>query len=67
GIPDHLQNGIFDMFRKLENNSDATGIGLALVKKIINYYKGDIWLSSEEGRGTTFFFTINKNLDYGTP
>ncbi|WP_422858833.1 sensor histidine kinase [Flagellimonas sp. S174] len=67
GIPEHLQAGIFDMFRKLENNSDATGIGLALVKKIINYYKGDIWLSSEEGSGTTFFFTINKDLDYGTP
>ncbi|MEM8845711.1 MAG: ATP-binding protein [Bacteroidota bacterium] len=67
GIPEHLQNGLFDMFRKLENNSDATGIGLALVKKIINYYKGDIWLSSEEGSGTTFFFTISKDLDYGTP
>ncbi|MEM9077124.1 MAG: HAMP domain-containing sensor histidine kinase [Bacteroidota bacterium] len=67
GIPEHLQAGIFDMFRKLENNLDATGIGLALVKKIINYYKGDIWLSSEEDSGTTFFFTINKDLDYGTP
>ncbi|WP_240751469.1 sensor histidine kinase [Flagellimonas onchidii] len=62
GIPKHLQNGIFGMFKKLENNSGATGIGLALVKKIINYYKGDIWLSSEEGRGTTFFFTIKNNI-----
>ncbi len=58
GIPKHLQTGIFDMFKKLENDSNATGIGLALVKKIINYYKGDIWLSSEEGMGTTFYFTI---------
>ncbi|MCL6267150.1 sensor histidine kinase [Flagellimonas myxillae] len=64
GIPKHLQDGIFGMFKKLENNSGATGIGLALVKKIINYYKGDIWLSSKEGKGTTFFFTIkNKNND----
>ena len=61
GIPKHLQDGIFGMFKKLENNSSATGIGLALVKKIINYYKGDIWLSSEEGKGTTFFFTIKNN------
>ncbi|MCL6274712.1 ATP-binding protein [Muricauda sp. 2012CJ35-5] len=60
GIPKHLQNGIFGMFKKLENNSDATGIGLALVKKIINYYEGDIWLSSQEDMGTTFFFTIKK-------
>ncbi|MGX1928610.1 sensor histidine kinase [Flagellimonas sp. 2504JD4-2] len=61
GIPKHLQTGIFGMFKKLENNSGATGIGLALVKKIINYYKGDIWLSSAEGMGTTFFFTIKNN------
>lgn len=58
GIPKHLQTGIFDMFKKLENDANATGIGLALVKKIVNYYKGDIWLSSEEGVGTTFYFTI---------
>lgn len=63
GIPKHLQDGIFGMFKKLENNSGATGIGLALVKKIINFYKGDIWLSSEEGKGTTFFFTIKNKHD----
>ncbi len=62
GIPKHLQAGIFNMFKKLENDANATGIGLALVKKIINYYKGDIWLSSEEGVGTTFYFTIKTKI-----
>lgn len=62
GIPKHLQTGIFDMFKKLEHDANATGIGLALVKKIINYYKGDIWLSSEEGVGTTFYFTIKTKI-----
>ena len=62
GIPKHLQAGIFDMFKKLENDSNTTGIGLALVKKIVNYYRGEIWLSSEEGIGTTFYFTI-KNVN----
>ncbi len=62
GIPIHLQAGIFNMFKKLEDDANATGIGLALVKKIINYYKGDIWLSSEEGMGTTFFFTIKTKI-----
>jgi len=62
GIPPHLQAGIFGMFKKLENKANTTGIGLALVKKIINYYKGDIWLSSEEGIGTTFFFTIKTQI-----
>ncbi len=60
GIPQHLQKGIFDMFKKLENDATATGIGLALVKKIINYYQGEIWLSSMEDKGTQFHFTLAK-------
>ena len=62
GIPEHLQTGIFDMFKKLENKANTTGIGLALVKKIVNYYEGDIWLSSEEGAGTTFYFTLKNKM-----
>lgn len=60
GIPKHQQETIFDMFKKLTDDASATGIGLALVKKIINYYKGDIWISSEENKGTSVFFTLNK-------
>ena len=60
GIPKNYQASIFDMFKKLENNENATGIGLALVKKIVNSYKGEIWLNSDVGEGTTFFFTIKK-------
>ncbi len=60
GIPQQHQKNIFDMFKKLTLDSSATGIGLALVKKIINYYQGDIWISSEVNKGTTVFFTINK-------
>ncbi len=67
GIPKHLQMGIFDMFKKLENDANATGIGLALVKKIINHYEGDIWLSSEEGMGTTFYFTIKTTKNDRSP
>ncbi|NKI30722.1 sensor histidine kinase [Croceivirga thetidis] len=59
GIPQHHQESIFDMFKRLRQDSSATGIGLALVKKIINYYQGDIWISSKENKGTTVFFTIN--------
>lgn len=60
GIPEHAQTGIFEMFKKLENEADTTGAGLAQVKRIVNYYKGDIWLSSGEGLGTTFYFTIKQ-------
>ena len=43
------------------NKSDkSTGIGLSIVKKIVNLYHGDIWIESELGKGTIFYFTIKK-------
>lgn len=60
GIAKKYQDDIFRMFSKLENDFKATGIGLALVKKIVNSFKGEIWLDSEEGKGATFVFTIQK-------
>lgn len=64
GIPEQYQTKIFNIFSKLENNDPSSGIGLSIVKKIIDFYHGTIWLDSEEGIGTTFYFTISKN--YGT-
>ncbi|MFE3872698.1 ATP-binding protein [Flavobacterium sp. ZS1P70] len=61
GIPQQYQTKIFDIFSKLENNDASSGIGLSIVKKIINYYNGKIWLESQENIGTTFYFTILKN------
>jgi len=60
GIAKKYQDDIFKMFKKLEDDFKATGIGLALVKKIVNSFNGEIWLKSEEGEGATFFFTIKK-------
>ncbi|HEA23048.1 MAG TPA: GHKL domain-containing protein [Pricia antarctica] len=60
GIEEKHRHSIFEMFKKLENNFNATGIGLALVKKIINLYGGRIWIESEINEGTTFFFTLKK-------
>jgi light-regulated signal transduction histidine kinase (bacteriophytochrome) len=60
GIAKKHQENIFNMFKKLENDSNASGIGLALVKKVVNIYEGDIWLESEENIGTTFYFTLKK-------
>jgi len=60
GIAKKYQEDIFKMFSKLENDFKATGIGLALVKKIVNSFNGEIWLTSEEGKGAAFYFTIKK-------
>ena len=60
GIPKEHQAGIFKMFNKLDNDPMATGIGLALVKKIISFYDGKIWVESVMDMGTTFHFTLKK-------
>jgi light-regulated signal transduction histidine kinase (bacteriophytochrome) len=62
GIEEKYFEKIFRLFQKLELNTekDSIGIGLALVKKIINTMQGEIWLESRLGTGTTFYFTLPK-------
>jgi signal transduction histidine kinase len=62
GISKENSDIIFQMFKRLhnENEYDGTGIGLAICKKIVEYYNGEIWFESEAGKGTTFHFTIRK-------
>lgn len=59
GIPPNLQEQIFGLFKRLEPSIEGTGIGLALVKRIIEVYGGEIWVESAgEGQGSTFCFTL---------
>ncbi len=53
---------IFKIFQTLapRDEFESTGIGLTVVKKIVDLYDGKIWLESEVGKGTTFFFTFPK-------
>jgi len=60
GISEQYFNKIFKIFEKIDNNQNATGIGLAIVKRIIDFYGGKIWLESQVSKGTTFYFTIPK-------
>lgn len=63
GINEAYFKKIFKVFEKLENTQDSTGVGLSIVKKIVDLYGGKIWLKSELGAGTTFYFTLKKHKD----
>jgi len=59
GIDSHHFESVFGLFHKLDIGADGTGIGLALVKRIIDIHGGRIWLTSEGiGKGTTVWFTL---------
>ncbi|MEM9820072.1 MAG: ATP-binding protein [Bacteroidota bacterium] len=64
GIAQEFQEKIFLLFKRLHSASefDGTGIGLAMVKKIIEQHKGKIWLESKAGEGTTFYFSLNTSV-----
>ena len=64
GINKEFYQRIFLLFQRLHSQDqiEGTGIGLALCKKIIDQHQGSIWVESEEGIGTSFFFTISKDL-----
>jgi signal transduction histidine kinase len=61
GIEEQYFGKIFQVFQRLpsaRNSVDGTGVGLTIVKRIIEHHGGEIWLDSEPGKGTTFFFTL---------
>ncbi|MCW5909112.1 MAG: hypothetical protein KIS94_14700 [Chitinophagales bacterium] len=62
GISKEYSATIFQMFKRLhtEQEFDGTGIGLAICKKIVEYYHGEIWFESSPENGTTFYFTVRK-------
>ncbi|MDG1571542.1 ATP-binding protein [Robiginitalea sp. M366] len=58
GIDRKYHERIFQIFEKLDTEGTRSGIGLSIVQRIIEHYKGRIWLESQPGEGTTFFFTL---------
>ena len=61
GIEEKYFEKIFKIFQYLEAREDSTGIGLAIVKKVVQSLGGEIWLESVYGEGSTFFFTLPKS------
>jgi signal transduction histidine kinase len=58
GVAPEYHERIFGLFNKLDAKSEGTGVGLALVKRIIEVHEGRIWIESELGQGATFLFTL---------
>ena len=59
GIESIYHERIFGLFNKLDAATDGTGIGLALVKRIIEFHGGRVWVESELGNGAAFCFTLS--------
>ena len=60
GIEPQYSERIFGLFNKLDANSQGSGVGLTIVKRIIEVHGGKIWVESMPGKGSTFYFTLSK-------
>ncbi|SDS24630.1 PAS domain-containing sensor histidine kinase [Winogradskyella sediminis] len=60
GIEKRFHDKIFKIFHALNKSKDSTGVGLSIVKKIVELHSGKIWLESTPNVGTTFYFTLKK-------
>ena len=64
GISSSYHEDVFKMFKTLRprDETEGSGMGLALIKKIVEHYSGQVKIESSEGKGSTFYFTWPKNV-----
>jgi signal transduction histidine kinase len=59
GIDPRFRDRVFGLFEKLDPDSEGSGVGLALIKRIVDQHNGRVWVESEgKGKGTTVCFTL---------
>ena len=63
GIPLEYHQKIFNTFTTLGYQEKSTGMGLSIVKRVLDLYGGEIWLESEVSKGSSFYFTIPKKYN----
>lgn len=58
GIAPQYHERVFGLFNRLNPNIEGTGVGLTLIRRIVEVHGGKVWLDSKPGAGSTFFFTL---------
>ncbi len=60
GIPPEYHDTVFQLFHRLDQNAEGTGVGLSIVKRIVEVHGGRVWVESESGAGATFWVALPK-------
>jgi signal transduction histidine kinase len=66
GIPEDSRDEIFGVFRRVKSNEVVSvpgkGVGLATAKTVVEVSGGEMWVESQPGQGSTFYFTLKRSM-----